>query len=126
MKALRPRWLAVILVIADLPGCQRRRDLEQQGFDQRYQLFLPREGRHDARLVLLEQVRLNACVLVLHCWRSPSLCRIGESLEAHRSRRAEIAEYRATAAARHEAGDAPPIRVSSTPVCRRPTRRAAK
>jgi hypothetical protein len=27
----RPR--AVIFVIADLPTCQRRRDLEQQGFD---------------------------------------------------------------------------------------------
>src|SRR5215471_20770209 len=100
MKALRPRWLAVILVIAGLPACQRRRDLEQQGFDQRCQLFLPRDGRQDARLVLLEQVRLLACVLALHCWCSPSFCRIGESLEAHRSRRAEIAEYRAATAAR--------------------------
>src|SRR5438270_3416597 len=34
------RWSAVIFVIADLPVCQRRRDLEQQGFDQRCQLFL--------------------------------------------------------------------------------------
>jgi hypothetical protein len=32
--------LAVILVIADLPVCQRCRDLEQQGFDQYCQLFL--------------------------------------------------------------------------------------
>src|SRR6266850_1276168 len=42
--------------------------------------------------------------------RSPSPSRSGESLEGHRSRRAKIAEYQATAAARHEAGDAPPIR----------------
>src|SRR5205823_1358997 len=80
----------------------------------------------DARFVLLEQVRLNACVLALHCWRSPSRGRIGESLEAHRSRHAEIAEYQATAAAQHEADAAPPIRVSSTQVCKRPSRRAAE
>jgi phosphate acetyltransferase len=30
----------VILVITDLSVCQRRRDLDQQGFDQRCQLFL--------------------------------------------------------------------------------------
>src|SRR6266581_2050165 len=58
--------------------------------------------------------------------RSPSLSGMGESLEAHRSRRAEIAEHQGTTAARHEAGDAPPIRTSSTQVCRRPTRRAAE
>src|SRR5258708_7113507 len=102
------------------------RDLEQQGFDQRCQLLLLRGDRQDAPLVLLEQVWLNACALVLHCWRPPSLSRIGESLEEHRSQRAEIAEHRGKAAALHEPGNAPPIRVSSTRVCRRPTHQAVE
>ena len=60
--------------------------------------------RHDVRLVVLEQIRLWACGFALHCWLSPSLSRIGGSLEVHRSRSAEIARLRGRAAVRHEAG----------------------
>ena len=81
-----------------------------------------RRAARPARTGPAECLRL----LCFIAWPSPSLSRIGESLEAHRSRRAEIAEYQAKTAARHAADDAPPIRASSTRVCRRPTRRAAE
>src|SRR5580704_2128879 len=94
MKAPRARWSAVILVIADLPGRQRRGDLAQQGFHQRRQLLPLCGNRRRLMLVHVEQVWLSTRGVLLHAWLPPSLSRIGESLEARRCPRVKRAGHR--------------------------------
>src|SRR5215831_15925826 len=126
MYALRARCSDVILVIADLPVCKCCRYLKQQHLHQRRQRDLLCGLQHDARLVLVEQAQLWTFEWACHCRLSPTVSRTGESLEAYRSRRAEIAKYQGETAARYTAYNAPLICVSSTPVCRRPSCRAAE
>ena len=61
-----------------------------------------------------------------HAWLPPSLSRIGESLEARRSRCVERAAHREKNVVRRGSHAAQLIRGSSKRGCRRPTRRAAE
>src|ERR1700688_717027 len=126
MKAPRARWSAVIWVIADLPGRQRRGDLAQQGFHQRRQLLLLCGNRRPLIRVHVEQVSLSTRGVLLHAWLPPSLSRIGESLEARRPQRVERAGHREKDGAQRRPYAVQPIRASSTRGCRRPIRRAAE
>src|SRR5450755_1674968 len=96
MKAPRERWSAMILVIADLPGHQRRCDLAEQGFHQPHQLLVRCRNRRRLTFVHIEQVRLTPRGILLHAWPPPSLSRIGESLEARPPQRVEHAGRRET------------------------------
>src|SRR5438477_288785 len=117
-----PKIIDSVLVHDDSPD--QSTELEQQRFHLRRQPDLLCGRQLDARLVLVEQARLGILELARHLRLSPSLSRTGESLEAHRSRRAAIEEYRGRTAAQHTACNAPLPRASSTPVCRRSTRPA--
>lgn len=65
-RSASPYWVSRDFGHRPSPGCQRRRDFEQQGLHQCCQLLLLGEGRQGSRLVLDEQVRLNACAFVHH------------------------------------------------------------
>src|SRR5215831_19274388 len=67
--------------------------LSQEHLHQRRQRDLLCGLQHDARLVLVEQAQLWTFEWACHCRLSPTVSRTGESLEAYRSRRAEIAKY---------------------------------
>src|ERR1700730_2343444 len=123
---MRARCSDVILVIADLPACQRCCDLAQQGFHQHRQIDLLCGCQLDAGLVLLEQARLEILGWARHYWLPPSLIRTGESLGAYRSRHAGTAEYRGKNEAHRRARIEPQPRASSTQVCRRASCRVAE